>query len=82
MKNIFVKVVLACSIFFSCSSETEEIIENDTGEIVNVALNRQATGASANDLLSADSFKKLIVEMAYIEGFEPTTTAINNLKVL
>ncbi len=80
MKNIFVKVVLACSIFFSCSSETEEIIENDTGEIVNVALNRQATGASANDLLSANSFKKLIVEMAYIEGFEPTTTAINNFK--
>ena len=80
MKNIFVKVVLVCSLFFSCTSETEQITENETGEIINVALNRQATGTSANELLSADSFKKMIVEIAYIEGFKPTTAAINNFK--
>lgn len=80
MKIIFIRVVLVCSIFFSCSSATEEIIDNETGEIVNVALNRQATGTSANDLLSADSFKKMVIEMAYIQGFKPTTAAINNFK--
>jgi predicted Zn-dependent protease len=80
MKNIFLRVVLVCSIFFSCSSENEEIIEGETGNTVNVATNRQVTGSSANDLLSANTFKKMIVELAYIEGFKPSDAAINNFK--
>ena len=80
MKNIFLSVVLICSILFSCSSENEEIMIDEEGNTVNVNLNRQVTGSSANDLLSADSFKKMIVEIAFIEGFEPTTTAKNNFK--
>jgi predicted Zn-dependent protease len=77
MKNIFLKVVVLCSILFSCSSENEEINGNQTG---NVSLNRQATGSSANNLLSADTFKKMIVEIGYIEGFQPSETAKNNFK--
>lgn len=80
MKNTFLNVVLACSIFFSCSSSNEEILDNEIINTVNVSTNRQATGASANDLLSANSFKKMTVELAYIEGFKPTDAAINNFK--
>jgi len=80
MKNIFLIIILISSIFLSCSSESNETIDNDTGDFVNVSINRQATGSSANDLLSDDTYKKMVVELAYIKGFEPTVTAINNLK--
>jgi predicted Zn-dependent protease len=94
MKHNILKVVLVCSILFSCSSETEQIIDNqiDNGDntdntdnndnTVNFSLNRKATGSSANDLLSADTFQKMIVEVTYIEGFEPTETSKNNFKNL
>ncbi|PQJ68748.1 membrane metalloprotease [Polaribacter butkevichii] len=80
MKNIFLSVILVSSILISCSSENDDIIEGETGNTVNVATNRQATGSSANDLLSANTFKKMIVELAYIEGFKPSDAAINNFK--
>ncbi|WP_343328463.1 membrane metalloprotease [Polaribacter staleyi] len=80
MKNIFLSVILVSSILISCSSENEEIIDGETGNTVNVATNRQATGSSANDLLSANTFKKMIVELSYIEGFKPSDAAINNFK--
>ena len=80
MKNIFLSVILVSSILISCSSENDDIIEGETGNTVNVATNRQATGSSANDLLSANTFKKMIVELSYIEGFKPSDAAINNFK--
>lgn len=80
MKNIFFKVVFVCSFLCACGSDSEEITDSNIDNTVNVNTNRQATGTSANDLLSADSFKKLNVEIAYIQGFKPTTTALNNFK--
>ncbi|OAD46470.1 membrane metalloprotease [Polaribacter atrinae] len=80
MKNIFLQVTLICTILFSCSSSEEEIIDHETGNLINVSTNRQTTGSSANDLLSGGIFKKMIVEIAYIKGFKPTETAINNFK--
>jgi hypothetical protein len=82
MKQNILRVILVCSIFFSCSSEqeTEQIIDPTTGDPITVTSNRQQTGASANDLLSADTFTKMIVEIAFIEGFRPTETALNNFK--
>lgn len=80
MKNIFLKVVLVCSILFSCSSTEDEIVDSETGNLSNVTANRQNTGSSANDLLSGGIFKKMIVEIGYIKGFKPTEIAINNFK--
>ena len=80
MKNNILKLVLVCSIFFSCTSEPDESMSGGNNETTNVADNRQATGSSANDLLSANTFKKMVVELAYIEGFKPTETAINTFK--
>lgn len=76
MKNIFLKGILICSILFSCTSVTEEMIDGS----INVVTNRKATGSSANDLLSANTFKKVIIEIGYIEGFKPTETAKNKFK--
>jgi hypothetical protein len=80
MKYSILKVVLICSILFSCSSESDALLNNGNNENTNVSTNRQPTGSSANDLLSADKFKKMIVEVAYIDGFKPSTTAKNNFK--
>lgn len=81
MKHNILRVILVCSILFSCSSEeAEQIIDPTTGETVNVASNRQQTGDSANDLLSANKFNKMIVEIAFIEGFRPTQKALDNFK--
>lgn len=80
MRNFFLKVVLVCSVLFSCTSEPEESIDGGINANTNVVFNRQATGSSANDLLSANTFKKMVVEIAYIEGFEPTEKATNNFK--
>ncbi|MFT7442913.1 MAG: hypothetical protein ACI9Q3_001290 [Maribacter sp.] len=80
MKYIILKVVLVCILLISCTSETVDTIDAGNNGNTNVSTNRQPTGSSANDLLSADSFKKMIVEVAYIDGFKPSTTAKNNFK--
>ncbi len=43
-------------------------------------LNKKSTGSTANDLLSEDKYKSLVVELQYVSGFEPTETAKDNLK--
>ena len=83
MKYNILRVILVCSILFSCASEeAEQIIDPTTGDTMNVATNRQQTGSSANDLLSANTFDKMIVEIAFIEGFKPTQRALDNFKNL
>jgi hypothetical protein len=46
----------------------------------NGILNKKNVGESARDLLSAENFTKVIIEVQYAQGFEPTATAVNNLK--
>ena len=41
--------------------------------------NDKATGASANDLLSANKYSSLKIEIQYMPGFQPDAAAINNL---
>lgn len=55
----------------SCSKE------DDTYKI-NPVTNKQATGSSSNDLLSDAKFKSMVIEVVYVDGFEPSTTAIAN----
>lgn len=43
-----------------------------------IEANQQTTGSSSNDLLSDITFKSMIVELVYVEGYEPTQSAINN----
>ncbi|MBD0832263.1 membrane metalloprotease [Aestuariibaculum sediminum] len=42
------------------------------------AANKQSTGSSANDILSDDTYKSIVIELVYVEGYAPTETAINN----
>lgn len=70
--------ILAIALFLlltSCSKEEDPI---DNSVAVNPNTNKQQTGSSSNDLLSDKKFKSILIEIVYVAGFEPSSTAINN----
>ena len=73
MKKIFslLTIIILLSVG-ACSKDDEKPLA------LNTAANRQQTGRSANDLLSDKKFKSMVIEVAYVTGFEPSATAINN----
>src|SRR5689334_15367120 len=63
-------------ILASCSKD-----EDDPGNFnKNHSLNLQTLGSSAHDLLSADNFKQVVLEVQYVQGFEPQNATVENLK--
>ncbi len=77
MRKEVILVFIFSILIFACSSENEPI---SNGDGVSIKENRKPTGTSANDLLSGNIYKKIVVELAYVEGFEPTEKAKNNFK--
>lgn len=75
MKKIITILAVGFVLFISCSKDDDSIVDPDA---VNPNTNKQTTGSSSNDLLSDKKFKSMIVEVVYVEGFEPSVTAINN----
>lgn len=63
---VFVSVMVSCSKEDTNSDENEKIG------------NQQPTGSSSHDLLSDDIYTSMIVEVVYVQGYQPTQTAINN----
>jgi hypothetical protein len=47
---------------------------------ISKSANLLATGDSANDILSNENFTKLLIEIAYVSGFQPTAEAMNNFQ--
>jgi hypothetical protein len=39
---------------------------------------KKSNGSSSHDLLSGDIYKSMVIELVYVQGFEPSATAINN----
>lgn len=70
MKYLGIIIVL---VLMSCSSDDSQ---NDP--LNNTQSNKLSVGASASDLLSDTTFSSLVVEVVYVEGFEPSQTAISN----
>ena len=72
------KIFLLVFVFASCSNSTNEPI--DPINVDNTLENKKPTGSSANDLLSNDEFKSLIVELVYVKNHEPEEATIDNLQ--
>lgn len=64
-------------IIISACSKDDNSNGSDGGN--SLAANQQPTGSSSNDLLSANIYKSLVIEMVYVEGFAPTQSAIDNI---
>ena len=76
MKRFYSVLFLAITILVSCSKDTPNNTD-DGGDNNNIIDNQQPTGTSANDLLSDDIFTSMVVEVVYVEGYQPTQTAVS-----
>ncbi len=72
--KLFSYLVLSLFILVGCSDD------DDNGNNASQEANTKPLGTSANDLLSAVNFNSVSIEIVSIQGFEPTTTAINGLR--
>lgn len=61
---------------FSCADDDES-----TTTIESNLYHKQAVGHSAADLLTAATYSSLRVEVVYVEGYEPTASTLNNLRL-
>ncbi len=74
-KNIFLANLLIICFLIGCSNDDPDPVEPEQN--VDRSANLLGTGDSANDILSNDNFTKLLIEIAYVEGFRPTSAAMN-----
>ncbi|MDC6386052.1 hypothetical protein D2V93_10935 [Flagellimonas taeanensis] len=77
-KKIALYSVLSLMLFLGCSKDSGN--DPDSNPTPNRSANLLATGASANDILSNGSFDKLLIEIGYVSGFQPTVDAIDTLE--
>ncbi len=75
MKKIALLLVLGVA-FVACSKDGDD--GNTPTTPVNKSANLLATGASANDILSNASFTSLVIEVAYVQNFQPTQESMDN----
>lgn len=64
--------LIATLFILSCSSDSSTPVVDQP--------NNKNLGSSARDFLSAEEYTGLSVEIAYVEGFKPSTTTLNNLR--
>ena len=79
MKKRIVVLLVAFSLFVSCSkddADDERLVGGNP-----VSNNQKSVGKSAYDLLSDDQFKSMVVELVYVEGYEPSTTTVTDFVV-
>ena len=70
--------LFAIGLFLSVASCSKDEDPLDNAVVINPNTNKQQTGSSANDLLSDKKFKSMVVEVVYVNGFEPSPQAISN----
>lgn len=83
MKNFKFPLRLFVVLLCSCSSDNGNINADptDDGPIsIDKTVNQQNVGDSANDLLSAQNFQDLAIEIFYVDGFKPTNNSISNFE--
>ncbi len=83
MKHLrILTIAILAMVFVACSSSdnsTDDPVDDGPTE-VDKTPNLQATGSSANDILSNNTFDKLLIEAAFVEGFRPTNQTMANFQ--
>lgn len=77
MNNKYHLVFLGLFIFTLFSCDTDPVTDPDQSFSFNHERN---PGVSATDFLTDENFDELIIEVQFMEGYEPTNEAINNLE--
>lgn len=73
-KSLFLVGIIAFSV--SCSKSSSDSDGDNEEAKVDKAANSLATGDSAKDILSNETYDKLLIEIAYVTGFKPTEAAM------
>lgn len=78
-------ILLLFAVILSCSKDSENsstVIEDEDGNPIEIdtSVNKKNVGDSSNDLLSSNSFDKLIIEILYVGELNPTVTTMDNFK--
>ena len=73
MKKTLLALLFFCLLLFTRCSKTDIVSPTNN-------LNNRNVGVSANEFLSASTYQSLTIEIAYMPGFAPNTTALNNLQ--
>ncbi|SIQ28701.1 hypothetical protein [Maribacter ulvicola] len=60
----------------SCSKSSSDSDNENSETKIDKSANLLATGDSAKDLLSNETYDKLLIEIAYVNGFKPTESAM------
>jgi len=76
MKKVLSLLTIGLFLLLTSCSKQDDPLDNPVA--VNPNTNKQQTGSSANDLLSDKKFKSMVIEVVYVAGFEPSSTAITN----
>ncbi|KPM31483.1 Hypothetical protein I595_2750 [Croceitalea dokdonensis DOKDO 023] len=79
MKSVvFATLTFMFSMLLACSSDAENPNGGEETETeVDRTGNLLSTGASANDILSNARFDRLLIEIAFVEGFRPSPVTMN-----
>lgn len=71
-------IFLATTLFLTACSKSSDEGNTPDPPTDNKAANLLATGASANDILSNDSYDRILIQLAYVQNFRPTQEAMDN----
>lgn len=77
MKTQILTTLFILSFFTNCKKETTTTFTNNPDANY---LHNRAVGASANELLSATTYKSVKIEIQYMTGFAPDASAITHLQ--
>jgi hypothetical protein len=80
MKKGITLLMTIIVLLVSCSKEdsTNDGTNGTSVEGFPISNNKKATGSSSNDLLSDAAFKSMVVEVVYVQGFEPSAKSVTN----
>ena len=77
-KRIFFLVVLSTLLIpYGCSGDAD--LTDDTSGGVDRSGNLLSAGASGEDIVNNTSFDRILIEIAYVDGFRPTNLSLENL---
>ncbi|MDV7140338.1 hypothetical protein R3X28_15710 [Maribacter sp. TH_r10] len=76
MKNrLWALLFIFFGLINSCSKDSNDSVDQNK---IDYSANYKTSGASANDILSNNTFDKLKIEIAYVTGYKPTTNAMTD----
>ncbi len=74
---LFLVVFGTLLIPYGCSDDSD--LTDDTSGTVDRSGNLLSAGASGEDIVNNTSFDRILIEIAYVDGFRPTNLSLDNL---